>query len=98
MENENKSAKSEEENPILSNPTARDFQRTEEDIDSVSQSEKDMKEENREREKDYNPTARDFQRTEQDIDSVSESEQETEEEKNKRTERGNTKPDKNKMA
>jgi hypothetical protein len=45
----------------------------------------------------YNPTARDFQRTEEDTDAVSKSEKENEN-ANKRTEKGNTKPDKNKIS
>ncbi len=42
----------------------------------------------------YNPTNRDFQRTEEETDSISASEKEEQE----RTERGNTEPDKNKIA
>jgi hypothetical protein len=42
---------------------------------------------------DYNPTDRDIQRTDEDIDSISVSEKED----NERTERGNTKPDKDKV-
>ena len=42
----------------------------------------------------YDPKDRDFQRTENDMDSVSKSERDA---LNKRTEKANTKPDKNKL-
>ena len=44
--------------------------------------------------KGYNPTDRDFQRTEEDIDNVSKSERDA---LNEKTEKANTKPDKEKI-
>ncbi len=74
------------------NPTDRDFQREEGEVDSISESEKDLSDKP-DQHAHYNPTNRDFQRTEEETDSISMSEKEESE----RTATANTKPDKDKI-
>lgn len=85
--------KNEQANPEKGyNPTDRDFQRTEGDVDSISESEKELPD-NAKEHANYNKTNRDFQRTEQQADEISTSE----EQENERTATANTKPDKDKI-
>lgn len=85
--------KQEEKNPETGyNPTDRDFQRTEDQTDSISASEKELPD-NAKEHAHYNKTNRDFQRTDEQDDKISNSEKEDDE----RTATANTKPDKDKI-